>query len=102
MHYPKTNRLQATLIGLVLAISASSSAFALDNGAGGTGKSKSDLEKDGYSCEYVATNFWECTKNGETTYWCDSTGQCQPAPRQVPQWPGMVLTPVAAPILNMR
>ncbi len=58
-------------------------AMALDNNVGGAGKTRDDLEKDGYSCEYVATNFWECTKDGETTYWCDSTGQCIEKPLRV-------------------
>jgi hypothetical protein len=25
----------------------------------------------------VSTGFWECTKAGATTYWCDA-GSCQP------------------------
>ena len=41
---------------------------------------KTTLKDQGYTCTYVATNFWECTKPGATTYWCDAYS-CQPKPR---------------------
>ena len=54
---------------------------ALPIGGGGS-TTKDDLEKQGYKCEVVATNFWECTKDGSPTYWCDSSS-CQPKPIRV-------------------
>jgi hypothetical protein len=35
---------------------------------------RGDLEGKGYKCAVVATDFWECTKAGAPTYWCDKTG----------------------------
>jgi hypothetical protein len=54
---------------------------ALPIGGGGP-TTKDALEKQGYKCELVATNFWECTKDGSPTYWCDSSS-CQPKPLRV-------------------
>jgi hypothetical protein len=54
--------------------------------------SKDDLEGQGYTCEYVATGFWECTKPGSTTYWCDSYS-CAPAPFR--RGGGVIATPIA-------
>jgi hypothetical protein len=45
------------------------------------GKKKSDLV--GYTCVRVAVNFIECTKDGETTYWCDDAGNCEAKPARV-------------------
>lgn len=64
---------------LTLSMAAVGPAPAMDNGPMGTGTTKSDLESQGYSCELVGVGFWECTKAGSTTYWCDS-GSCQPKP----------------------
>jgi len=55
---------------------------ALPIGQGG-GTTRDDLEKQGYKCEVVATGFWECTKDGSPTYWCDSSGSCAPAPKRL-------------------
>lgn len=52
---------------------------------------KAGLESQGYKCELVSVGFWECTKDGATTYWCDS-GSCQPKPRV--QQPGRPLPQV--------
>jgi hypothetical protein len=46
-----------------------------------TETTKSELERIGYTCERVATNFITCTKNGSTTYWCTNNGKCVEAPR---------------------
>jgi len=64
------------ILGLSLALNVTS-AFAMPVGPGGSGKSMDDLINDGYSCEHVATGFWECTKKGGSTYWCDASGQCE-------------------------
>lgn len=69
----------AALLGLSLAFSASSS-YALPIGANGSGKTMQDLKDAGYTCERVATNFIECTKSGESTYWCTDDGTCEQAP----------------------
>jgi len=76
-----TNTLTAALSVALLTLSAATitPALAMDNGPMGTGTTKSDLESQGYSCELVSVGFWECTKSGGTTYWCDS-GSCQPKP----------------------
>ena len=75
-----TTKLASTLSAVVLTLSMAvgAPAFAMDNNPMGT-TTKDTLKADGYTCEYVATNFWECTKPGGTTYWCDSTS-CQPKP----------------------
>lgn len=72
-----------TLFGAALILAAFASAtpgFARDNAPGGNALTKGDLEGDGYTCSLVSVGFWECTKPGGTTYWCD-TGSCQPKPR---------------------
>ena len=66
---------------LLLVASAAMPAFARDNNPQGEGTTKKGLEDQGYKCELVATGFWECTKAGETTYWCD-VSSCQPKPRR--------------------
>lgn len=73
----------ASVVLLVTSISASAPVAARDNAPMGTGITKDSLEKDGYKCELVGVGFWECTKSGGTTYWCD-TGSCQPKPRRQP------------------
>jgi hypothetical protein len=65
------------VLALTLAL-GSTSVFAMDNG--NAGFTQSDLEGQGYTCTTIATGFIECTKPGSQTYWCDSSGQCQPAP----------------------
>ena len=68
--------LSAALLTLSMAMALP--ALAMDSSPMGT-TTKDTLKADGYTCEYVATNFWECTKPGGTTYWCDATS-CQPKP----------------------
>lgn len=63
---------------MVASLAIASPAFARDNSPMGT-ITKSTLEGQGYTCSLVGVGFWECTKPGETTYWCDS-GSCQPKP----------------------
>jgi hypothetical protein len=41
--------------------------------------SKEDLQIQGYTCGVVSLGFWECTKPGSQTYWCDASS-CQPKP----------------------
>ena len=41
---------------------------------------KGGLEGQGYTCTKAGVDFWECTKPGATTYWCNSSS-CQPKPR---------------------
>ncbi len=67
---------------LLLVSSAATHSFARDNNPQGEGTTRKSLEDAGYTCSLVATGFWECTKAGETTYWCDVTS-CQPKPRTV-------------------
>lgn len=66
---------RAALLGLVtlglLSAAAATPAFA---------DTKDDLEKQGYKCEVVSTNFWSCTKAGAKEKWCDA-GSCQDAPK---------------------
>jgi hypothetical protein len=62
----------------VASLAVLSPAIARDNAPMGT-ITKESLKGQGYTCEYVATGFWECTKPGGTTYWCDA-GSCQPKP----------------------
>jgi len=75
-----TIKLASTLsaLALTLSMALSAPALAMNNSPMGT-TTKETLKADGYTCEYIATNFWECTKPGGTTYWCDSTS-CQPKP----------------------
>ena len=78
---------------LLVTMAASSPALAMNNTTFGTGKTKADLEKDGWTCVVVATGFWECTKPGEKEQWCD-TSSCGPAPMKggtKPKLPGAVL-----------
>lgn len=75
---------------LLLVSSAISPALARDNNPQGEGTTKKSLEDSGYTCTYVATGFWECTKAGETTYWCD-VSSCQPKPRTVRPGKGLRL-----------
>jgi len=75
----------AALLGLSLAFSASST-YALPIDPAGAGKTMKELQDAGYKCERVATNFIECTKPGEPSYWCTNDGTCEQAPsRSVPQ-----------------
>ncbi len=76
------------IVGFTL-LMASSYATALPVGANDGGTTMKDLKGKGYSCEVVATGFYECTKSGSTTYWCDGTGACQPKPRIQPN-PGKI------------
>jgi hypothetical protein len=80
MESKMTTKLASTLSAVVLTLSMAvgAPAFAMNNSPMGT-TTKDTLKADGYTCEYVATNFWECTKPGGTTYWCDATS-CQPKP----------------------
>src|SRR5215207_6994125 len=80
MEFKMTTKLASTLSAVVLTLSMAvgAPALAMNNSPMGT-TTKDTLTADGYKCEYVATNFWECTKPGGTTYWCDATS-CQPKP----------------------
>ena len=70
----------AVLGAAVMAVGAAP-VHALDSPTGGTDTSQDDLKKKGYKCEVVATDFIECTKDGETTYWCSDRGKkCIPKP----------------------
>jgi len=78
---------------LLITMAASSPALAMNNTTFGTGKTKADLEKDGWTCVVVATGFWECTKAGEKKQWCD-VSSCGDAPMRTgpkPKVPGAVL-----------
>lgn len=75
--------------------------LAVDNSpAGGDKTSKKDLEDQGYQCEVVATDFWECTKPGAKTWICSDRGrECVPKPMVVtprPPRPVVVSTPRVA------
>ena len=74
-----TPRFSSVLAATLALVVAAAPAFAVDNNPNGTTITKSDLEGQGYSCSLVSTGFWECTKDGSTTYWCDA-GSCQPKP----------------------
>jgi hypothetical protein len=74
--------LARSIIALSLFAALAAPAFARDNGAAGATVTKEGLEGDGYTCSVVSTGFWECTKPGGTTYWCDA-GSCQPKPFRV-------------------
>lgn len=54
--------------------------FARQISQNGAGKTKKDLESDGYTCVRVSVNFIECTKSGSDTYWCSDDGTCAQAP----------------------
>ncbi|MHB1104016.1 MAG: hypothetical protein ACYC0C_14830 [Devosia sp.] len=75
---------------LLLVSSAVGPSFARDNNPQGEGTTRKSLEDAGYTCSYVATGFWECTKAGETTYWCD-VSSCQPKPLTVRPGKGLRL-----------
>jgi hypothetical protein len=77
---------------LLAAMAMSSPALAMNNGAGGTSKSKGDLEAEGWTCVVVSVGFWSCTKPGEHEQWCDASS-CQPAPLKgnKPKLPGQVI-----------
>ena len=70
------------IVGTPAAVVTSLPAHGLMRETAGADTTKEGLEKDGYKCELVSTGFWECTKNGQTTYWCDASS-CQPKPRTV-------------------
>jgi len=74
-----TPRLSSVLAATLALALAAAPALAVDNNPNGSGTTKADLEGQGYSCSLVSTGFWECTKDGSTTYWCDA-GSCQPKP----------------------
>jgi hypothetical protein len=80
MEFKMMTKLTAALgaVSLTLSMAIAAPAFAMDNNPMGT-VTQDTLKADGYTCEYVATNFWECTKPGGTTYWCDASS-CQPKP----------------------
>lgn len=71
--------LAAALFAVSTVADAASARQISQNGAG---KTRKQLEDDGYSCVRVSVNFIECTKNGSKTYWCDDGGACAPAPRK--------------------
>lgn len=73
----------------VASLALASPALARDNAPMGT-ITKDSLESQGYKCELVGVGFWECTKDGATTYWCDS-GSCQPKPLTVRPGKGLRL-----------
>ena len=67
----------------------------IDSGGTGTGsgpgtvviyaaKTKTGLQDAGYKCTYIASGFWECTKAGSPTYWCDAAGKCEVKPFRHP------------------
>lgn len=64
---------------LALSMFAAAPALAMDNNQPMGTTTKDTLKADGYTCELVSVGFWECTKSGGTTYWCDATS-CQPKP----------------------
>ena len=70
-----------TELGLV---SAARPAYALPINTTSGRKTRKELEDAGYTCRYIATGFWECKKDGDTTYWCDITGACDEKPFIVP------------------
>jgi hypothetical protein len=74
--------LTRSLVTLAALAAFAAPAMARDNAANGGTITKDSLEGDGYTCSVVSTGFWECTKPGETTYWCDA-GSCQPKPLRV-------------------
>ncbi len=56
---------------------AASSEEALRIGAGFKGKTKGDLEADGYTCKLLeGTTLTLCWKNGSPSYSCDAQGRC--------------------------
>jgi hypothetical protein len=78
---------------LLITMAASSPALAMaNNGLNGTDKTKGDLENEGWTCVVVGASFWECTKEGEKTQWCDAHS-CGPAPMKgtKPKLPGQVV-----------
>jgi hypothetical protein len=89
--------LSTTLLAFSMAVAAP--AAAMDNGPMST-IPKAGLEADGYSCELVSTGFWECTKAGGTTYWCD-TGSCQPKPMKTGGGKGIKLHGTKLNTLNL-
>ena len=84
----------ALLSAVLLVTMAASPALAMaNNGLNGSGKTKADLEGEGWTCVVVATGWWSCTKPGEKEQWCD-TGSCGPAPFKItkPRFPARVPT----------
>lgn len=76
--------------------SAEAQSDALQVGAGGTVKSISDLEGEGYTCRnWGGTTVTECTKFGSPTYTCDSAGRCAVLKTTTPTkpWPPIVVAP---------
>jgi hypothetical protein len=59
------------------------------SGGGGSTKSKSDLENDGYTCRALeGTTLTLCWKTGSPGYSCDPQGRCIQDARTTPGLPG--------------
>jgi hypothetical protein len=59
------------VLAATLAVSlVGSPAFALDNSVHGNGKTRDELEDEGYTCELRGVGYWVCT-NGQSEWWCD-------------------------------
>ncbi len=63
------NHKKILLIAAALALAGANPAFA--------GKTKDELEKDGYSCGRAGVGGYECTKDGAKTFLCDNAGKCE-------------------------
>jgi hypothetical protein len=89
-------------VSFIAALMAAASVFVMpavaaaepSNNTGSSTTTVKDLEAKGYECEVVAAGFKECTKAGETTYWC-ATGRCIPKPLVKPKPPPRPPGPVA-------
>lgn len=47
---------------------------------------KSDIERDGGTCEVVGTDWWECTDKHGKVWWCSNRGAtCVPKPAAAPK-----------------
>ena len=70
------------------------------NNGGGTTKTKSDLEADGYTCSHLeGTTVTLCWKNGSGSYSCDDRGVCIPDARTAPPIKRLPIAPIATAVL---
>lgn len=92
-------KLGTTLVALIMF--AAAPAFAMDNNQPMGTTTKDTLKADGYSCELVSVGFWECTKSGSTTYWCDATS-CQPKPARTGGNRGIKLNGITANGVSLK
>jgi len=87
----------ATIALAAVALTATAPAHAADNGSGPRDVSMKDLEDQGYTCQVVATDYYECKKGGKTWTCSDHGNKCVEGTFLKPTRPPVLRPPVVRP-----